>query len=140
MSLPDCGSVLPAITGAIEHLKKKTLTVGDQQLVIAELNTAQVKEITASKPDGVDDNWFETQKWRTIVLSLNNAQKPPNKQNPLGSATDPQSADDIMPTLGYGSSGDVWTEILTLSGLKPVASGESKATGDPSTSGTSTAA
>jgi hypothetical protein len=123
-------------------LKKKKLVFGDTELTIAELNTAQVEELISFTPpeENTADAW-KARTWRTILLGLNNAQKPPTKENPLGSDTDPQLREDLQPILGYSSINELHNEVLALSGLRSAQPGESKASVDKSsTSSSSTAA
>jgi hypothetical protein len=123
-------------------LKKKKLVFGDTELTIAELNTAQVEELITFEPpaENTAEAW-KARTWRTILLGLNNAQKPPTKENPLGSDSEPLSRGDLQAGLGYSSINELHNEVLSLSGLRSAKPGESTASvGKSSTSSSSTAA
>lgn len=101
-------------------MKKKTLTFGDTEIVIAELNRAQVRELTSFGADHSADEW-EDRKWRTILLSVNNAKQTPTRDNPAGSA---EGAEDMQASLGFASANELHAAVLELSGLR---TGEAKA-------------
>ena len=105
-------------------MKRKALVFGDSSLKIAELNTAQVEElIDFGKQDRTTDD-FKARTWRTIMLSINNAEQAPTKDNPLGSEEFPHSKEHIAPMLGFSSVTEVHNEILALTGLKAATPGE----------------
>jgi hypothetical protein len=106
-------------------MKKKTLTFGDTTIVIAELNRAQVRELTSFGAEHSADEW-EDRKWRTIMLSANNAMLPPTRENPLGSG---EGSEDLQAQLGFASANELHAAVLELSGLRTgeAKSGESRA-------------
>jgi hypothetical protein len=99
-------------------MKKKTIHIGDQQFVIAELNTAQVENMIAAQSNGDGDVEVARRAWHTVLLSLNNAEEPPTRENPLGSDARPHSYESISPILGYASFHELFEQVLALNGLR----------------------
>lgn len=99
-------------------MKKKTIHIGDQQFVIAELNTAQVEELISAQRNGNGDVDVQRRAWRTVLLSLNNAEQAPTRENPAGSDVRPHSYESLSPALGYASFRELFDHVLALSGLK----------------------
>ena len=110
---------------------------------IAELSVLQVKElmefIKANRATpGVElteelteerQRAWEERQWRTIMLSLNNAVTPPNKENPLGSETGTFLRSELEMTMGWSTFQEMNNAIYQLSGLTPDSPGELKAVG-----------
>jgi hypothetical protein len=105
-------------------MQTKTITLGSSELKIAELNTAQARElIEYGKTDHTPEEW-EERKWCTIALAVNNAKQPPTAAMPMGSVA---GIDDLKASIGLRSSHEVHAAIMELSGLKVAAPGETKA-------------
>jgi hypothetical protein len=100
-------------------MQKSSITFGDDTITFAELNTAQVKDLLDfSKQENPD---YEQRKWETIARAVNNADKIPTTEAPLGSL---DGLDALKARIGFASSNALHSAILDLSGLKPAKPGE----------------
>jgi hypothetical protein len=96
-------------------MKKKTIEIGGQKFTIAELNTAQVEELIGAQKNANGDVDVQRRAWRTVLLSLNNAEQPPTRDHPLGSDQKPHSYESLAPVLGYASFWELYGEVMGLS-------------------------
>jgi len=96
-------------------MKKKPIRIGDQEFLIAELNTAQVEDLVGAQKNGNGQVDIRRLAWRTVLLSMNNAEQPPTRMNPLGTDQAPHSYDSLSPVLGHASFWQLYAEVMALS-------------------------